>query len=148
MNIKKYSLRLVKEDEEEYIKDIFVKTSQAAAKILNKLFELDSRPSELFVMLALDVKKKIIGAFIVSQGVIDGTLSDPREVFSRALLINAHTIILAHNHPSGDANPSYEDIKMARRMKEAGEILNLNVIDNLVICDENNYTSIYKECGL
>lgn len=139
-DIKKYSVRLVKEDKMEYTQDK-IQSPSAGAELLNKVFQMDSQPSEIFVMLALDTKKQPIGCFLISQGCINMTITSPRDVFQRALLINAHSIIVAHNHPSGDINPSSEDKKLTDSLKKAGDILGVEVLDSLVIGESGNYYS-------
>lgn len=139
-DIKKYSVRLVKEDKMEYTQDK-IQSPLAGAELLNKVFQMDSQPTEIFVMLALDTKKQPIGCFLISQGCINMTVVSPRDVFQRALLVNAHSVIVAHNHPSGDINPSREDKKLTDSLKKAGDILGIEVLDNLVIGENGNYYS-------
>ena len=78
-------------------------------------------------------------------GSLNVSVVHPREVFKRAILQNANSIILMHNHPSGDPTPSKEDIDMTDRLIEAGELLGIRVLDHIVIGDENNYISLKQE---
>lgn len=82
---------------------------------------------------------------LISIGTVNQTIAMPREVFKKAITMNASSIILAHNHPSGDITPSNEDKVLTRRMVEAGEILGINVLDHFVI-GHNKYYS-FKENG-
>lgn len=143
-SVTKYTVQLVKENEVEYTQRK-IQSPQAGAKLLNKVFQMDSQPIEIFVMLALDTQKQPIGCFLISQGCIDMTVVSPREVFQRALLVNAHSIIIAHNHPSGDPKPSTNDKQMTKALREAGKILNIKVVDSLIIGDNGRYFSFEEE---
>ena len=99
---------------------------------------------EHFVVLLLDIKNKVIGINTVSIGNLDTSIAHPREVFKPAILSNAGSILLAHNHPSGDPEPSKEDIEITRRLVKAGEILGIDVIDHLILGD-GCYRSLKEE---
>lgn len=75
----------------------------------------------------------LTSVFEISHGTVNMSVLTPREVFQKALLANAVGIILLHNHPSGDCTPSNEDIKVTKRLMEAGDIIGVNVLDHLVI---------------
>jgi DNA repair protein RadC len=76
----------------------------------------------------------------VSEGGQAGTVADPKKIFKMALDQNAAYIILCHNHPSGNLRPSDADIRLTRKMKEAGQLLDLPVLDHLIIGDEKYYS--------
>lgn len=88
---------------------------------------------------------KYIGEDEISKGTVNQTIAMPREVFRKAIDLGASSIILAHNHPSGDVRPSMDDINLTRRMAEAGKILGINVLDHFVV-GHNSYYS-FKENG-
>lgn len=88
---------------------------------------------------------KCVGETAVSKGTVNQTLAMPREVFRKAIEMNASSIILAHNHPSGDTTPSDEDIALTKRMEESGSILGINVLDHFIV-GHNRYYS-FKENG-
>jgi len=88
---------------------------------------------ECVVVLALNTRRKAIGHFLVSTGTLDTTLVHPREIFKTAILLSAHAIILAHNHPSGDSTPSESDIKVTRDLIRAGQLLKIEVLDHVII---------------
>lgn len=96
---------------------------------------LQDQPSEVFAILCLSTKHRIIGFHEVSRGTLDTTLVHPREVFKAAILANASAIILAHNHPSGDPTPSDDDVALTQRLVEAGRLLGIDVLDHIVIGD-------------
>ena len=96
---------------------------------------LEDQPSEVFAILCLSTKDRVIGYHEVSRGTLDTTLVHPREVFKAAILANAAAIILTHNHPSGDPTPSADDVALTQRLVEAGRLLGVDVLDHIVIGD-------------
>jgi DNA repair protein RadC len=88
----------------------------------------------------MNTKNKIVGVFEISHGTVNASLVTPREVFQKALLANAVSIILMHNHPSGDSTPSQQDIEITKRLVEAGKIVGVDVLDHIVVGD--NYVSL------
>jgi DNA repair protein RadC len=96
---------------------------------------LQAEPSEVLVVLCLSTKRRVIGFNVVSRGTLDQALAFPREVFRAALLSNAASIILAHNHPSGDPTPSPADRLLTARLVSAGEILGIPLDDHFVVGD-------------
>ena len=96
---------------------------------------------EAFFVLLLDTKNKVIGAPVeCTRGLLDTSLVHPREVFREAVRQSAASVILAHNHPSGDPTPSKEDINITRRLIEAGKILGICIVDH-VICGRPSDTT-------
>ena len=102
---------------------------------------------EHFVVVCLDTKNNITAIHTVSIGTINETCVHPREVFKIAILANSTSIIIAHNHPSGEPSPSEEDKKVTERIINAGEILGIPLLDHIIIGDEEQYIS-FKESGL
>lgn len=99
---------------------------------------------EHFVVVMLDTKNKVIGINTVSIGSLAMSIAHPREVFKPAILANAASIILAHNHPSGDPSPSNEDIKVTKNLVEGGQLLNIGVLDHIILGD-THYLSMKAE---
>ena len=97
-------------------------------------------------LITLDTKNNITGIFTVSTGSLNASIVHPREVFKRAVLQNAASIIICHNHPSGDPTPSQEDINTTKRIYDAGKILGIELLDHIIIGD-NDYISL-KERGV
>ena len=87
-------------------------------------------------MLALNSANGLIRQVKISEGILNSSLVHPREVFRSAILECAASIIVAHNHPSGDVTPSREDIELTRRMVQAGDIMGIEVLDHLIIGGE------------
>lgn len=141
------SLRVVKERSGQYeFEDKIASSPSKTRDILEEVFELSSLAEEVFVIMCLDTKNKVTGLFKVSQGSLNGSIVHPREVFKRALMQNANSIILAHNHPSGDTTPSLEDVSMTKRLDEAGNLLGVDVLDHIIVGANGKYKS-FKEDG-
>ncbi len=95
---------------------------------------------EQFVIILLNRANQVIRTLSISDGGISGTIVDPKKVFKMALEANASSIILGHNHPSGQVIPSDADIALTRKLKDAGALLELPVLDHLIIGDEKYYS--------
>ena len=139
--VTKYDVRLVKESSSLYDYDEKKLTNpQAVADLLNEIFDMENLCDEHFVMLALSSKLRVVGAFDVHTGTINSSMVSMRSLFSRAMLCNANSIIVAHNHPSGVVKPSREDDSITRRIKEAGELLDIKLLDHLIIGEDCYYS--------
>ncbi|HKL98748.1 MAG TPA: DNA repair protein RadC [Mobilitalea sp.] len=101
---------------------------------------------EQVLLLMLDTKSKLIKDMVISSGTVNASIMPTREVFIEALKQEAVNIILIHNHPSGDPSPSAEDLRVTKRMKEAGNLVGITLMDHIIIGD-NKYISL-KEQGL
>jgi DNA repair protein RadC len=108
-----------------------VTSPEAAAEVL--VPPLRGRDRERCVAALLDTKHRLLDVATVSVGSIDHTFMAPREVFRDALLANASALVLAHNHPSGDPEPSRDDELVTRRLVRAGELVGIEVLDHLVV---------------
>lgn len=136
------SLKVIKEKEEKYSLEQRINKPEVAHDVAIKVLEMHERPEEIMALITLDTKNKITGVFVVSSGTVNASLAHPREIFKRAMLQNASSIILMHNHPSGDPDPSVEDIEITRRLVEAGNIIGISVLDHVVIGDEYRFYSM------
>ncbi|NLM38064.1 MAG: DNA repair protein RadC [Firmicutes bacterium] len=101
---------------------------------------------EHFLTLHLNTKNRLLSIETISIGTLDASLVHPREVFKAAIRQSSASLILAHNHPSGDPRPSQEDIKLTHRLKESGELLGIPILDHVIIGDHRYYSM--KEEGL
>lgn len=95
---------------------------------------------ECFLAFHLDSRSRYIGEAEVSVGSLDTTLAHPREVFERAIRAGAASVIVVHNHPSGDPTPSDDDIRLTRRLTEAGKILGIRLLDHVVVSRDSHYS--------
>ena len=103
--------------------------------------ELSGLDREHFVVFHLDIKNRLLSRETVSIGHLSSALVHPREVFKGAILANAASVVLAHNHPSCDPEPSREDIELTSRLRRAGELLGIPVLDHIVIAADK-YASL------
>lgn len=99
---------------------------------------------EQFKVLLLNRAGRALGIFEVSTGGVSGTVADPKLIFSAALKANASSLILAHNHPSGNTVPSASDRALTKKIKEAGEVLEIAVLDHVIVTTEG-YRSLADE---
>ena len=98
------------------------------------------RRQEHFIAITLNGALEVVHTNVVSIGLVNRTLVHPREVFIEAIKHMGTSVILAHNHPSGSLEPSNEDIELTDRLKKAGQILGIEVVDHLIFTDENYYS--------
>jgi DNA repair protein RadC len=137
------SIKMVKESSILY--DIRKIQAPKDALELGKRF-LEESDREQLLVCCLDAKSQPTAINVVSVGNLNNSLVHPREVFKPAILSNSASIILFHNHPTGDPTPSKEDTNITERLKECGAILGIKLIDHIIIGD-NSYYSL-KENGI
>ncbi len=101
---------------------------------------------EFFMALYLNTKNGILKQEVISIGGLNANIVHPREIFKTACMISASSIIVAHNHPSGDPSPSREDIEITKKLSEAGKILDIKLLDHVIIGHDSNYG--FKESGI
>lgn len=117
---------------------------EKAVILAKKVLRMHEQCEEYMYMLCMNSKLDMTSVFEISHGNVNSSIVGAREVFQKALLANAVSIILMHNHPSGDCTPSREDIQVTKRLVEAGNILGVQVLDHIIIGD--NFCSL-KEKG-
>ena len=101
---------------------------------------------EFFITLYLNTKNGIIKQEVVSVGSLSANAVHPREVFRTACVVSASSIIVAHNHPSGDPAPSREDIEITKKLAEAGKMIGIELLDHVILGQDTNYG--FKESGM
>lgn len=121
-------------------------TPEQAARAFVEI--LGNPDREYFVALLVDGKNRISGLHVVSEGTLNQSLVHPREVYKAAILANSAAIILAHNHPTGDVTPSKEDREITRRLKEAGDLLGIRVLDHIIVDTDSGASNSFVEMGL
>ncbi|MCC6850431.1 MAG: JAB domain-containing protein [Deltaproteobacteria bacterium] len=129
-----FELKVVRERRPGYGSARRVATSREVYDAFRERFAPLDR--EEFLVVPLGGKNQILGFHVVSVGTLTASLVHPREVYKIALLANAAAVIVVHNHPSGDPTPSAEDVAITRRLREAGELLGVSLLDHVVIGDE------------
>jgi len=115
-------------------------------EIEKQLIDMRNLAQETFVTLTFNTKNHLIARHLISLGTVNSTLVHPREVFRPAITDGAASIVVAHNHPSGDPSPSAEDIKITRKLVEAGKHIEINLLDHLII-GSTDFVSL-RESGL
>ena len=129
--------RLFKEKEK---RAVYINSTE---DILQECDNLKDLKKENFVALCLDGRDKLILKEKVSIGTLNASLVHPREVFKPAIEVSAASIVIIHNHPSGDPEPSRADIEITQQIKKAGDIMGINVMDHVIIGD--GYYSFRKK---
>ena len=119
---------------------------RSPADVLPLLVDIRDQRREHFLCLYLNARNQVIHKEVVSIGSLSSSIVHPREVFQPAVSQSAASVVLAHNHPSGDVSPSQDDIELTRRLVEAGEIMGIDVLDHLII-GADDFLSL-KERGL
>ncbi|HDO27742.1 MAG TPA: JAB domain-containing protein [Bacteroidetes bacterium] len=102
--------------------------------------DLSDKPYEAFRVIFLDRANQVISSVSISEGGMAGTVADPKKIFKLALESNAHSLILGHNHPSNNLKPSPNDIKLTNKLKKAGDHLDIQVLDHLIIGNDSYYS--------
>ena len=137
---------LVKEKVEKYELPRAIMNPEDAYKAIIEITSVEEEAQEVFGILILNTKNKIVAVHEISRGTLNTNMVHPREVFKPAVLHNAAAIICFHNHPSGDPNPSREDIEITKQLVEAGKIMGIEIFDHIIVGDDR-YISL-KERGV
>ena len=138
MNLDVVGVRLVKEREIEYNKKICT-PYDAVEIIANELKDLDR---ETCITVNLNCKHQILNAHVVSVGMIDCSIVDMRSILKSALLSNATSIMMFHNHPTGDCEPSIDDIQITESVKQACKLMDIKLLDHIVIGENRFYSCV------
>ncbi len=133
-----------REDLEPELINFDIKNPETVVKAIRA--GIKDKAKEHFKLILLNPRNKIIGISTVSVGTLNASLVHPREVFKDAIVHSAASVVLAHNHPSGDPEPSEDDLTITKRLTEAGKILGVEVIDHIIV-GKNGFFS-FKEKGL
>jgi len=133
-----------REELEPEPKDFNIKNPESVVKAIRS--SIKDKAKEHFKLILLNPRNKIIGISTISIGTLNASLVHPREVFKDAIMHSAASVVLAHNHPSGDPEPSEEDLKITKKLVDSGKILGIEVLDHIII-GKNGFFS-FKEKGL
>jgi DNA repair protein RadC len=115
-----------------------LRTPKSVAEYL--LPQFGSRPVEQFGVLSLDTKHRVLRASVLSIGTLDASIVHPREVFREAMAAGAAALVLFHNHPSGDPEPSEDDVRLTERLAAAGILMGIDVLDHVILADVKYYS--------
>lgn len=143
----RYRLELAEEAVIPYDEEVrLTRPAEVARFLFHRIFERE--PREVFVVLFLDAQTNLIGHHIAYTGGLQHVTADPRQIFVTALLRNAASIVIAHNHPSGATEPSHGDRAATERLAEAGALLGISLVDHLIIGRDGRWTSLKPTSGL
>lgn len=117
-----------------------VTCSNDAVEVLRSIWSDQIEYREEFIILCLNRANKVLGYSRISSGGTTGTVADPKIIFQIALKSNASSIILAHNHPSGNSKPSESDTKLTDKLKNAGQLLDIPVLDHVILTIESFFS--------
>lgn len=106
---------------------------EKVVRLAKEFLHLDDQTEEYLYMICMNSKLELTSVFEISHGNVNSSIIGAREIFQKALLANAVSIILMHNHPSGDSAPSREDIEVTKRIVEAGRVVGVELVDHIII---------------
>ncbi len=127
------------------VENPYIQSPADAAKIAVEYLRGVDR--EHFIGLYLNNANRLIGVHTISVGVLNASLVHPREVFKLAYMVNAASVIVVHNHPSGNSEPSSDDLAITKQLVEAGKLLGIPLNDHVIVTEQNGYMS-FAERGL
>lgn len=136
-------VRIKQEIREVETPHIRITGSDIAAEVATKFIGDEDR--EVFFVMCLNTKNEVVAVHRCHVGHLNSSLVHPREVFKSAILNNSASIIVAHQHPSGDVSPSEADKQVSRRLKDAGEILGIELLDSLIVNHRGCYYSLREK---
>lgn len=139
--VKKYSVALVKEFAHKYA-DIPTRLDNPGKIIsyADSILNFDGMTKENFVLVPVDTKLKSLGVFVLTTGTINASLVSTRDVFQAALLCNAASIFVLHNHPSGDPSPSRQDKGITKKLIDAGKLMEIPLVDHVIVGEGKYYS--------
>jgi DNA repair protein RadC len=128
-----------------YLKDSKLQVDGAAgvAKVFQDILALEDKveqEKEHYYVMHLNIRSQVMMVELVTVGTLTSSLVHPRETFRRAVMAGAASIIIAHNHPSGEVDPSDEDMKVTRVMLDAGNILGITMLDHIIFTTDNHFS--------
>lgn len=143
MKVKTYQMELrdripflVEENAAEYKAAERITGSAQVVGIMKEVFHLHQKAEEYLYLLTLSTSGELLGVFEVSHGSVNYSLIPVRSIFQRALQVGATQIILVHNHPSGNCIPSKQDKEATERVREAGDLMEIKLVDHIIIGDD------------
>lgn len=137
-----FQIHLVRERDHETEQ---IRSPADVARLASEL--VDGLDREAFYVIALSTANRVIGVHLAHLGTVDASVASPRECYKFALSVNARSIVCLHNHPSGNIEPSREDVAVSKQIKAAGEMIGIPLTDSLVVGYDGRYTSL-AERGL
>ena len=136
----------VRERKSAYQRPVLQTKITSASDVYQHLAEFHNCDREHFIAITLDGASRIINTRVISIGTLNQSLVHPREVFADAISDRAASIIISHNHPSGQLEPSIEDRRVTKRLKEVGTIMGIELLDHVILTASSHYS--FSEEGL
>lgn len=133
----------IRRDSADRKKDVIMKSNDIAQYLRA---QLQYRQREIFMVLYLNNANKIIHSAVISEGGLTGTVADPRVILKKAIEHDATRLVLCHNHPSGNTNPSRADQELTQKIKEAARLLDISLLDHIIVSDEGYFS--FADSGL
>lgn len=127
----------IAEEEAKYLRKV-IGSPEDVFRLFKSVFE--NQPAEIFVVIHLKSNNGLSAFEIVTKGTLNSSLVHPREVFKSAIIQNAASIIVAHNHPSGNDQPSQEDLAITTQLVEAGKIIGIPIHDHVIFTEDGYYS--------
>lgn len=121
------------------------KRIQTLNDVVNACSDIRLLDREQLRAIYVNTRRGIIGWEVISQGTLTASLAHPREIFKGAILASAAGVVLVHNHPSGDPSPSDEDVRLTSRIRQAGTILGIELLDHVIVAESGAYS--FKTAG-
>ena len=144
--IARYTVKLVRESNSLYSTPKQCQSASDIADLCRVVLGMGDEPVEVLAVVFMDVKNKVIGVQEISRGTVSSSLVHPREVLKGAILANASSIILVHNHPSGDVNPSHADKQVTATIKQASTLMQIELLDHVIIASDSHYS--FRDNGM
>jgi len=138
--IREVKLSYIKEHQVSEVNNTKIKSSKGSADLLRTIWADDLDMIERFYVLYLNNANQVQSVSLLSMGGITGTVVDTRILFATALNCLATSIIIAHNHPSGNLKPSQADIQLTRKIKEGGQLLDITLLDHIILSEDSYYS--------
>ena len=120
--------------------ETFIHDAKTSIKILRPHYGVNIDLREVFMVLMLNRRNKVLCVHLASIGGVSGTVADPKIIFQAAILCGASGMILSHNHPSGNNEPSESDKQLTKRFSEGGKLLDIAVLDHVILTEEDFYS--------
>jgi len=123
--------------EEKYEQKVIIKDPNT---VFREMSDIKKWNKEAFVGFYLDSRSRVISREIISIGILNSVTVHPREIFRTAIIRNANAIVVAHNHPSGNLEPSTEDIEITKKLRQSGDIIGIKLFDHVIVSNEGYYS--------
>lgn len=123
----------------------YIRSPEDAYDTIVELTQADRETQEIFGVISLNTKNKVLGCEVIHKGSVNASIVHPRDVYKLALLKGATSIMVFHNHPSGNPAPSREDIDVTKRLNDCGKLLGVELLDHIIVGDDGDFVSLREK---